>query len=136
MYKFTPLRKDTKHIRLLRLHSSPLAGIIPPVSFDDLKPEIVSTPLQQAPAYICVSYAWITDVRDVPLYLNDGSVILITPSLCEALPYLARDQPGYLWIDKVCMNQDDDVERTEQVSIMRDIFASAIAVNVWLSTET
>lgn len=52
------------------------------------------------------------------------------------MPHLACEGTGYLWIDQICINQDDVVERTEQVSIMRDIFACADAVTIWPSMET
>ncbi|ERF74073.1 hypothetical protein EPUS_08121 [Endocarpon pusillum Z07020] len=37
-----------------------------------------------------------------------------------------------LWIDAVCINQDDLNERGKQVLRMRDIYAVAVAVEVWL----
>lgn len=37
-----------------------------------------------------------------------------------------------LWVDAVCINQRDVDERTQQVSMMRDIYASAEQVFIWL----
>jgi Heterokaryon incompatibility protein (HET) len=39
---------------------------------------------------------------------------------------------GYLWADAICINQDDDRERAEQVGIMRNIYTHAKSVLVWL----
>ena len=36
-----------------------------------------------------------------------------------------------LWVDAVCINQQDDMEKSEQVKMMRDIFSSAQKVLAW-----
>jgi hypothetical protein len=41
-----------------------------------------------------------------------------------------------MWIDAMCINQRDDQERAEQVGIMRDIYAKAFHVVIWLGKET
>ncbi|KAI4866708.1 HET-domain-containing protein [Hypoxylon rubiginosum] len=46
----------------------------------------------------------------------------------EANRYHDRD----LWIDAICINQEDNVERCQQVSIMADIYRSAECVIIWL----
>lgn len=42
---------------------------------------------------------------------------------------------GYLWIDALCINQDDIQERSCQVSIMREIYIRASRVIVWLEGD-
>lgn len=39
---------------------------------------------------------------------------------------------NYIWIDAICINQRDSVERHAQVSIMGDIYCAAQSVVVWL----
>ena len=39
------------------------------------------------------------------------------------------------WIDSICINQEDDEERTQQVSIMRMIYQQASKVTIWLGEE-
>ncbi|KAI1773429.1 HET-domain-containing protein [Hypoxylon cercidicola] len=46
----------------------------------------------------------------------------------EANGYYDRD----LWIDAICINQEDIVERCQQVGIMADIYRSAERVTIWL----
>ena len=41
-----------------------------------------------------------------------------------------------MWINAVCINQRDNQEWTEQVGIMRDIYAKAFHVVIWLGKET
>lgn len=37
-----------------------------------------------------------------------------------------------IWVDAVCINQDDLVEKRNQISLMRDIYAEARCVFSWL----
>jgi len=39
---------------------------------------------------------------------------------------------GLLWADAICINQDDDIERAQQVGIMRFIYSQAKSVFIWL----
>jgi Heterokaryon incompatibility protein (HET) len=53
---------------------------------------------------------------------------------------LLRDRSSYLfpcliWIDSICINQDNISEKTEQVRLMGDIYTRASLVTVWLSTS-
>lgn len=46
---------------------------------------------------------------------------------------MAADTPGIcIWIDSICIDQNNVEERDQQVSIMADIFRSAESVYVWL----
>jgi len=37
-----------------------------------------------------------------------------------------------IWVDSICINQDDEQERETQVSLMQEIYGSASLVYVWL----
>lgn len=53
-----------------------------------------------------------------------------------ALKYLRRtDGPRILWIDALCINQQDDVEKGVQVTMTGDIYRNATRVVVWLGPE-
>jgi hypothetical protein len=41
-----------------------------------------------------------------------------------------------MWIDAVCINQNSNKERTEQVGMMKDIYRKANHVVIWLGKET
>jgi Heterokaryon incompatibility protein (HET) len=56
-----------------------------------------------------------------------------TTDLASGAP--AQDFP-YLWIDAICVNQDDMDERAAYVLRMRDIYHDAKAVIVWLGPHT
>lgn len=44
--------------------------------------------------------------------------------------------PRRLWVDAVCINQDDAVEKSQQVKLMHDIYTKATDVLVWLGPGT
>lgn len=45
---------------------------------------------------------------------------------------LLTSRPQYIWVDAVCINQFNDLERGSQVAMMSGIYRSAQAVRVWL----
>ena len=54
-------------------------------------------------------------------------------TLLSALRRLAKpDKSTYLWIDQLCINQNDIVEQGQQVGMMGEIYTSATRTVVWL----
>lgn len=69
-----------------------------------------------------------------PILINEHSLD-ITKSLRSALFHLRRrDEPRTLWVDAICINQGDIVERGNQVSIMGDIYGHTYRTVVWLGS--
>jgi len=64
---------------------------------------------------------------------GDAGSIAITRNLATALPYLGlEDRERRIWIDAICVNQRDLVERSSQVKLMANIYKQADQVIVWL----
>ena len=60
----------------------------------------------------------------------------ITKNLSNALVSLRRPyESRLLWVDALCINQDDVEERSQQVSIMGRIYKEARMVLVYLGEE-
>ncbi|KAF4993703.1 hypothetical protein FGRMN_6280, partial [Fusarium graminum] len=79
-----------------------------------------------------LSYCWGAPKFDLPLICNDV-VVGITETLATAL--LAFREMGEslpIWVDALCINQMDDVEKSNQVKRMADIYASADQVITWM----
>ena len=56
----------------------------------------------------------------------DGIIFDVTRNLEVALQHLIYEiGPGGLWVDLVCINQQDDEEKGEQVQLMKFIYESA-----------
>lgn len=88
--------------------------------------------LDHGPSFEALSYTWGEASFTEPLNI-DGRVKYVTPNLRDALSHLRRRlEPRYLWVDAVCINQDDDVEKSRQIPFMFKIYRRASAVLVWL----
>ncbi|KAL1603878.1 hypothetical protein SLS60_005470 [Paraconiothyrium brasiliense] len=127
-YEYAPL-PTPHHIRLLHIHNDG--------SEDGTTFEIVTIkiPTDSEPfAFETLSYTWgaPSRVASLPLHNNPG-VIGLTQNLSQAIPHLIHaSQTGYLWIDQLCINQNDHREKGQQVSIMDKIYKAANRVIVWL----
>ncbi len=86
--------------------------------------------------YEALSYVWGSPKKPQVLFIDDD-YIRITENLHAALQRL-RDPslPRIIWIDAVCINQDDPGERAHQVKSMAKIYAKASRVVVWLEEAT
>jgi hypothetical protein len=57
-------------------------------------------------------------------------------NLFEALLHLrGKKETRILWVDAVCINQQDKSERNEQVRWMGEIYSSVQQVIIWLGKE-
>ncbi|RSL86579.1 hypothetical protein CEP52_015787 [Fusarium oligoseptatum] len=112
MAKRTPLQKD--EIRLLRLSSDKTESASHPV----ITFEQVSLSDPNFPSFVALSYVW-GDLEDtLPLRVS-GEVIPATRNLHVILQCLSSanfDQ--FLWVDALCINQNDLLERAAQVALM------------------
>jgi hypothetical protein len=68
---------------------------------------------------------------------SQQSFVEVTQNLATALVYLRHATvPRVLWIDALCVNQEDMEERSSQVARMADIYRRAHRVVVWLGPES
>ena len=105
-------------------------------NIDSWRLQLKTLSRKYAPKYETVSYTWGDSKREHAVKLVDGNLILATSSVLTALPRLAANRStGYLWIDQICINQDDVAERNMQVSVMGDIYKKCERVIIWLGDE-
>ncbi|KAL7933355.1 heterokaryon incompatibility domain-containing protein [Trichoderma chlorosporum] len=111
--------------------SDPLVGSL---EFGSLDPaDIAQLPL---PPYEAISYVWGTSDRLFEL-ICDGAILPLTQSIRDALVRVRLpDRPRRLWADQICINQDDIVERSQQVKLMNAVYKNASKVLVWLGRDT
>ena len=89
---------------------------------------------QSAPDYDAVSYTWGDDASSTQVSCND-SQLEIRSSLFNALPQICESRPQPhrpLWIDAICLNQEDDEEKAVHVPLMGEIYENAKRTLVWL----
>ncbi|KAF4920321.1 Heterokaryon incompatibility protein 6, OR allele [Colletotrichum viniferum] len=86
------------------------------------------------PYYYAISYVWGTNVKNKAILCNNKTTY-ITPNLFEAL-HRIRQHVGrqvVLWADSLCINQDDEEEKSHQVALMGQIYARASEVLIHLA---
>lgn len=91
--------------------------------------------LADSPCYEALSYVW-GDSAHLNTVNLEGFGVAISSNLFQALCRLRRrDADRILWVDAVCINQDDIDERSRQVSLMGSIYQDAEGVVVFLGQE-
>ncbi len=81
--------------------------------------------------YKALSYTWGSG-REPAVILFDGQEVQVGGNLAS-VPAKLRSQTSrrVLWVDAVCINQEDVEERNDQVSLMAFVSSRAQAVVVW-----
>ncbi len=134
-YHYESLDPNTKSARLLE--------VIPGPDYEPIKGKIIHCNLEDNPSYIALSYTW--DHGGDPKFIEcEGTTIKVGQNLWSFLHqyrqklsnrlYHEQTPPESvpLWIDALCINQQNMDERAHQVGQMRDIYTGASSVIVWL----
>ena len=151
-YRYNPLptASNDKVIRLVNLlpgdSSEPIACELITVSLNDIS----------SPKYEAISYAWgesairksIQIVRRHSTGIFQEGSLWITTNLFDFLherrsiqEHLWKGNPSlssvnvFLWVDAIAINQQDIPERNHQVRLMRNIYAGAKIVIIWLGRD-
>ena len=127
-YQYRPLDSSKREIRILIVHpaSDPK---------DKIKCNLIHKRLDDAVDYCGLSYTWGNPNDRRPIWL-DGVRFEVTVNLEEALRQLRQDDDDLvLWVDAICIDQSNLAERSSQVLMMRDIYASAMFVMAWIGPK-
>lgn len=94
---------------------------------------LVAVRLDESPDYVALSYVWGEKSSEDPLLQVDGQTLQIRESLWQALEALTtHGSPIRLWVDQICIDQDNKAEREQQVRLMSRIYSQAQRVVDWL----
>ncbi|RYP30055.1 hypothetical protein DL768_011202 [Monosporascus sp. mg162] len=88
------------------------------------------------PRFNALSYVWGNTHASQPVRINSQN-LPVTENLGQALrglrnAYIPEADHLPLWIDALCINQQDEQERNQQVAMMGDIYGRAERVLIWL----
>ncbi|KAK4449839.1 heterokaryon incompatibility protein-domain-containing protein [Podospora aff. communis PSN243] len=126
---YSPLEPSLWHIRI--------ATIIPntdesaPIGVD-LEVASLLTPVR----YAALSYCW-AGLSGTENILLCGQQFPVGKNLWEALrQFRSPDSAVRIWIDAICINQDDIQERSYQVRMMTLVYSLATTVKVWIGPAT
>ncbi|KAF2083576.1 HET-domain-containing protein, partial [Saccharata proteae CBS 121410] len=126
---------DADQIRLAVIHpgtqSEPLHCSLHTVRLSQWETEEApSSDLPFPPAYEALSYVWGSTDRPESVIMHHGNNLRI--ALCGL-----RKSSDFrvVWVDSLCINQDDLLERGTQVALMWRIYRQASHVVIWLGEE-
>ncbi|EDN99744.1 hypothetical protein SS1G_02602 [Sclerotinia sclerotiorum 1980 UF-70] len=127
-YSYDPLDPSVDGIRLL--HLSPGLGAKQPHCF------LKHVTFGERPKYNAISYTWGHEARQQPIVIND-QYFHVTNNLYDALLCLQQQstEEQVLWVDAICINQEDIAERNRQLTIMPYIYERAKLVIIWLRDD-
>jgi hypothetical protein len=137
IYQYQPLLPG--HIRCLVLH--------PGTRGSDIEVSLVPFSLQDDPHSMlevmeALSYTWgsTTPAKTICIHDEPGKVLAVSPNLYDALVGLRQTDRSVsgsriLWIDQLCINQQDNEEKSKQVRLMGAIYSKSLRVIIWLSKE-
>lgn len=131
-YKYVPLDPTVREIRLLTLYSAD--------NFDDpIVVDISHVPLHGGIGYAALSYTWGFETANH--YIRACSMkTKITANLDKALRHLrSRLEKGRvqdIWVDALCIDQENQSEKMRQIPRMQEIFENADGVFCWIGETT
>jgi hypothetical protein len=122
--------KGCNRVRLLTL--------LPGVSGDEITVTLrmVSLDALNHTKYEALSYVWGSEKEPIAITVGRRWSLNVSRNLAVALKHLRFEvEPRVLWVDAICINQEDLQERAQQVGFMGDIYRRAWQVVVWLGPE-
>lgn len=121
IFRHEPLSWPAQQVRLLRISEGD--------DDDNLTVDLITSDLQEAPEYFAVSYTWGDVTEHQKLNIND-KVVSVRQNCYDALWQIHMKYPTrpYVWIDSLCINQDDLEEKACQIQLMERIFTQAKSV--------
>jgi hypothetical protein len=133
LYMYTPLK--SWQTRILRIHASEVshqlsADLLVAAICDTEDLLIESTGAKVA--YTALSYSWGRPALGEALICNETNMPVSRSNAAALIALRSHTEPTYVWIDAICINQEDDLEKSAQVARMLSIYRKARYVTVWI----
>ncbi|KAI7089654.1 hypothetical protein KC356_g2306 [Hortaea werneckii] len=130
-YAYQPLDKESLQIRLLTVYPATDPSEVP------VKCSLWHANLGQEPKpdHETISYTWGRSKECKTVMLDDCPLNVPVSAERAIRRMRLQDQSRVLWIDAICINQDDKNEKNHQVGIMAEIYSSASQGLIWLEGE-
>ncbi len=131
MYRYQPLEHEDS-FRLLVLHSS--SDKTDPIVCTILHARLSDVTLE----FKAISYTWGDNLnRQIINFRDHESELQIGQNCHTALCHLRqRHHDQLIWMDAICIDQENLEERSNQVRLMHRIYSRAVSVRVFLGEET
>jgi hypothetical protein len=106
-----------------------LFTLLPGGADDALRGEVTVVSIDSLPDYDALSYVWGSPEPVTAIHITAGGFIEIGRNLHLALQHLGQAQIRKpLWIDGICINQSDKIEKQTQIPLMKLIYTNARVV--------
>ncbi|KAI1395359.1 heterokaryon incompatibility protein-domain-containing protein [Hypoxylon fuscum] len=132
LYEFYKVSEADHSMRVLDIDAIPQ----PFTSDIELSARLRVVSLDSSPRFAALSYVWgdysVLAPDNLTIRLDDGrnAQIQITPNCREAIQTLgSKFGTITIWIDAVCINQEDVEEKASQILLMEDIYTRAEMVD-------
>ncbi|KAH8726013.1 heterokaryon incompatibility protein-domain-containing protein, partial [Phaeosphaeriaceae sp. PMI808] len=87
--------------------------------------------------YEAISYTWGAPKLIYPVFVNDGTHVMVTENLDQALRFLKKPTAErILWADAICIDQSSNEDKSNQIPLMTKIFRNASRVLAWVGGGT
>jgi hypothetical protein len=128
---YRPLTPATEEIRLV---------CILPASDDagQIRIAIKHVCLTEEPVFTALSYTWGAECPTYEIKVYDADCAIgyfnLRQNLHDFLVTMrnSRCTETWFWIDQICINQDNNAERSQQVSQMAELYSQATSTTIWL----
>ncbi|KUJ15542.1 uncharacterized protein LY89DRAFT_588051, partial [Mollisia scopiformis] len=127
-YSYQPLDEATQEIRLL--------NVLPGPDHEEIRCSLVHAPClhQQLPKYVSLSYCW-GSTDNLKSILVGNHNVSVTDNLWAALHEFRRQGYDLIWVDALCINQEDNCEKGRQILRMGDIYKQSQKTIAWLGSD-
>lgn len=127
-YNYKPLNPEKNEIRLLEL--------FPAAEPSKIKARLFSHSLDDLSIYDALSYTWGDPSVTKAIELDGDASFHIFASLEKTLHDIRRhDNSVVIWIDAICIDQRNLLERNNQVKMMKMIYEKALLVHIWIDVD-
>lgn len=129
-YCYEPLKLGKDEIRLLTL--------LPDLDEDGLICcQNATFDLATAPEFQALSYEWGSTEQPQNIRVDEG-LLNIRQNLWLFLDMFRAEERNHilLWVDQICIDQQNDSERGHQVKLMGNIYSRAVRTIAWLGPST
>lgn len=122
---YESLDPSLQQIRILELDPSPNLK-------DPITCHLSIVSFRHLPLYECLSYTW-GDSEPTDQITINGRRVNVKPNLHSALQYIRLPTTSLIiWIDALCIDQNNLNEKSEQIPMMGEIYIRATRVYAWL----
>ncbi|KAL8819992.1 MAG: hypothetical protein Q9223_001697 [Gallowayella weberi] len=127
-FDYRTLQSSLQEIRVLCIDPDRNASDLNPLRYEMKHISLQIVPVEH---FLAVSYCWGTSKTRASIVL-DGQNVTIPHSTAVALRNLSKVFSCPLWIDAVCIDQNNLREKSQQVAMMGQVYSKAASVIIWL----